>query len=44
MPFIKGQKPTKGFTGKKHSSYSKMMMSEGQKLAHKKRRKSKDSV
>jgi len=28
----------KGFTGKRHSAYSKMMMSEGHKIAHRKRR------
>lgn len=39
MPFTKGMKPTKGFTGKKHSNYSKKMMSEGQIIAHKKRDK-----
>lgn len=36
--FTKGMKPTKGFTGKKHIPYAKMMISEGNKRAHKRGR------
>lgn len=41
MTWQKGMKPTKGFTGKKHSEYSKKMMSEGQLRAAKRRQKGK---
>jgi len=34
MPFIKGMKPTKGFTDKKHTSESKRKMSEARKANH----------
>jgi hypothetical protein len=38
MPFKKGMKKTKGFTGKKHSEYSRWLMSEGRKIGWKRRK------
>lgn len=33
MGFKKGMKPTKGFTGRKHSEYTKIIIGEGVKIA-----------
>lgn len=38
MTFVKGMKPTKGFTGKKHSEWSKKMMSETRKEGYRRKK------
>lgn len=44
MVFVKGMEPTKGFTGKKHTEYSKFMMSETRKEGYRKKRLEKINV